>query len=257
MMKEPIISVQELTAGYGDELILNRVSFEIYPGEVFVILGGSGCGKTTLLRHLVGLNRPHSGDILIDGDNIASGNETAIGKAMRKIGILFQSSALFGSMTIEENVALPIAEYTDLSPAAISDLVRMKLCMVGLSGYERHLPSEISGGMRKRAGLARALAMSPKILFLDEPTAGLDPPTSAEIDDLIRHINQTIGTTIVIVTHELDSILKIGQRVIMLEKDAKGIIACGDPNHLKHYSNDPIVRRFFNRESLSRSEESI
>jgi len=257
MAEEPIIAVRKLVAGYDDDLILDLVSFDIYPGEIFVILGGSGCGKTTLLRHLIGLNQPRSGDITIDGDNIASGSEATIGKAMKKIGILFQSSALFGSMTIEENVALPIAEYTDLSPAAINDLVRMKLCTVGLSGYERHLPSEISGGMKKRAGLARALAMSPKILFLDEPTAGLDPPTSAEIDELILHINQTIGTTIVIVTHELASILRIGQRVIMLDKEAKGIIATGDPNHLEQHSSDPIVRRFFSRESLTSPEENI
>lgn len=249
MEKKPIIQVTDLTAGYDDDIILENVTFDVNPGEVFVILGGSGCGKTTLLRHLVGLNRPLSGRVIIDGDDIASNDSAVVDNALKKIGILFQSSALFGSMTIEENVALPIAEYSDLSRQAIFDLVRMKLCMVDLSGYENHLPSEISGGMKKRAGLARALALNPKILFLDEPTAGLDPPTSAEIDALILHINRAIGTTIVIVTHELDSIFSIAQRVIMLDKETKGIIAEGNPEYLKENSDIESVRAFFNRQA--------
>lgn len=249
MEKKPIIQVTDLTAGYDDDIILDNVTFDVNPGEVFVILGGSGCGKTTLLRHLVGLNRPLSGRVIIDGDDIASNDSAVVDNALKKIGILFQSSALFGSMTIEENVALPIAEYSDLSRQAIFDLVRMKLCMVDLSGYENHLPSEISGGMKKRAGLARALALNPKILFLDEPTAGLDPPTSAEIDALILHINRAIGTTIVIVTHELDSIFSIAQRVIMLDKETKGIIAEGNPEYLKENSDIESVRAFFNRQA--------
>lgn len=249
MEKKPIIQVTDLTAGYDDDIILDNVTFDVNPGEIFVILGGSGCGKTTLLRHLVGLNRPLSGRVIIDGDDIASNDSAVVDNALKKIGILFQSSALFGSMTIEENVALPIAEYSDLSRQAIFDLVRMKLCMVDLSGYENHLPSEISGGMKKRAGLARALALNPKILFLDEPTAGLDPPTSAEIDALILHINRAIGTTIVIVTHELDSIFSIAQRVIMLDKETKGIIAEGNPEYLKENSDIESVRAFFNRQA--------
>ena len=251
MEEKAIIHVNNLVAGYDSDIILNNVSFEILEREIFVILGGSGCGKTTLLRHLVGLNPPISGDIVIDGDNIASKDESFLENALKKIGILFQSSALFGSMTIEENISLPITEYTDLSRDAIHDLVMMKLCMVDLSGYEQHLPSEISGGMKKRAGLARAMALNPKILFLDEPTAGLDPPTSAGIDDLILHINKTIGTTIVIVTHELDSIYTIAQRIIMLDKAEKGIIAEGDPRYLRDHSQHPIVKQFFNRRARS------
>lgn len=254
MEKKPIIQVTDLTAGYDDDIILDNVTFDVNPGEIFVILGGSGCGKTTLLRHLVGLNRPLSGRVIIDGDDIASNDSAVVDNALKKIGILFQSSALFGSMTIEENVALPIAEYSDLSRQAIFDLVRMKLCMVDLSGYENHLPSEISGGMKKRAGLARALALNPKILFLDEPTAGLDPPTSAEIDALILHINRAIGTTIVIVTHELDSIFSIAQRVIMLDKETKGIIAEGNPEYLKENSDIESVRAFFNRQAREHRE---
>ena len=257
MENEPIIQVADLTAGYGDEIILEKVTFDVNPGEIFIILGGSGCGKTTLLRHIVGLNSPLAGQVIIDGDDIASGDSATVNNALKKIGILFQGSALFGSMTIEENIALPIAEYSDLSRQAIFDLVRMKLCMVDLSGYGNHFPSEISGGMKKRAGLARALALNPKILFLDEPTAGLDPPTSAEIDELIRHINRTIGTTIVIVTHELDSIFSIAQRVIMLDKETKGIMAEGDPKFLKEHSDIDSVRAFFNRQSRTDQEIRI
>lgn len=247
-MTQPIIQVRDLIAGYDDVVILDRISFDVYPGEIFVILGGSGCGKTTLLRHMIGLNAPLAGQILIDGDDIATGNDRIVEKAMKKIGILFQSSALIGSMTVEENVALPITEYSHLPPDMIYDMVRMKLCTVDLGGFERHLPSEISGGMKKRAGLARALALNPKILFLDEPTAGLDPPTAAEIDELIQHINGSIGTTIVIVTHELASIFSVAKRVIMLDKETKSIIAEGDPRVLKDQSANPFVRQFFNRQ---------
>jgi len=253
-MTEPIIQTRHLVAGYDDDIILKDVSFDVYPGEIFVILGGSGCGKTTLLRHLVGLNQPISGQVIIDGDNIASENGADINHVLRKIGILYQTSALFGSMTIEENIALPLFEYTDLSASSIFDLVRMKMCMVDLGGYGDYLPSQISGGMKKRAGLARALALNPKILFLDEPTAGLDPPTSAGIDELILHINRTIGTTIVIVTHELASIFTVAKRIIMLDKETKGIIAEGDPRDLRDTSGNPTVREFFNRKAPSESE---
>ena len=249
MKTEPIIKVRHLVAGYGEDIVLDDLSFDVLEGEIFAILGPSGCGKSTLLRHMVGLEIAASGQVFIDGVDIISCDEESFNKTLRKIGILFQSSALLGSMTISENVALPIAEYSDLPKRAILNLVRMKLSMVDLGGYENYLPSEISGGMKKRAGLARALALNPRIVFLDEPTSGLDPVMSAEIDELVLNVNKSIGTTMIIVTHELDSILSIAQRVIMLDKNTKGIIAEGDPQYLKDHSQNLSVRQFFNRQA--------
>ncbi len=247
MEKEAIIQVKDLTSEHGDNLILDNVSFDVFRKEILVIAGSSGCGKSTLLRHMVGLDIPVSGKILINGIDITSCDEAAFLSVLKKIGILFQSSALLGSMTIADNVALPILEYSGLPESFIQDIVRMKLCMVDLAGYEDYFPSELSGGMKKRAGLARALALNPEILFLDEPSAGLDPIVSAEIDELILHINKSIGTTIIIVTHELESIFHVAQRVVMLDKKTKGIIAEGTPEHLKNHSGIPFVRQFFNR----------
>jgi phospholipid/cholesterol/gamma-HCH transport system ATP-binding protein len=190
----------------------------------------------------------------MDGDEITAGNDQAHQRALRKIGVLFQGGALFGSMTLAENVALPIQQYTRLPRSAIDCLVKMKLAMVDLAGFENHLPSELSGGMKKRAGLARALALNPKIVFLDEPSAGLDPVTSAEIDELILRINRSLGTTIVVVTHELASIFTIANRVIMLDKTSKGIIAQGNPHVLKNESPNLLVRQFFNREARARAQ---
>jgi phospholipid/cholesterol/gamma-HCH transport system ATP-binding protein len=252
METQPIIQVRDLTARYGEETILEGVSFDVFEGEIFVILGGSGCGKSTLLKHLVGLIRPYSGQVIIDGDDISRGASRVIERLLRKIGILYQSGALFGSMTIAENIALPVIEYTDLSSDLVSSLVRMKLNLVQLEGYGEYLPSELSGGMKKRAGLARAMALNPKILFFDEPSAGLDPVTSAGLDNLILHLNKSLGTTMVIVTHELESILTVAQRVIMLDKETKGIIAEGDPRHLRETSRNPAVWRFFNRQPENR-----
>jgi phospholipid/cholesterol/gamma-HCH transport system ATP-binding protein len=256
MGKKAIINVKNLVAQYDDDLILDNISFDVFEGEILVVLGSSGCGKSTLLRHMVGLDKPFSGKIMIDNKDIIPSDDSSYFNVLRKIGVLFQSSALFGSMTVAENVALPIQEYSGLSKNSIANLVRMKLCMVNLEGYEDYLPSEISGGMKKRAGLARALALNPKILFLDEPTAGLDPVSSAEIDELILLINKSIGTTIVIVTHALDSILNVAQRIIMLDKKTKGIIAEGNPRYLKDHSQNLSVRQFFNREAKSTLKKS-
>jgi phospholipid/cholesterol/gamma-HCH transport system ATP-binding protein len=200
------------------------------------------------MRHVIGLDRAWAGTVKIDGADIHA-SDAQFRKTQRKIGVLFQNSALFGSMTLAENVALPISEYTQLPVTAVEQLVRMKLCMVELSGFEAHLPSEISGGMKKRAALARAMALNPEILFLDEPTSGLDPVISAEIDHLIRHINRSLGTTMVIVTHDLGSILSIADQAIMLDKGRKGIVAKGDPHDLRDHADDPEIRRFFQRKA--------
>ena len=243
----PIIQVSDLTGGFGDEIIIEHVNFSVYPGEIFVIIGGSGCGKSTLLKHIIGLYQPRSGNVVIDGDEITMADDALRNRIVRKIGVLFQSGALFSSMTVGENVALPLEELTGLPKNVINLLVRMKLQMVQLEGYEDKYPSELSGGMQKRAALARAMALDPKILFFDGPSAGLDPVTAAEIDHLIKQLNVSLGTTMVIVTHELASIFAIAERVIMLDKDKKGIIATGTPWELKEKSEDIRVQNFFNR----------
>jgi phospholipid/cholesterol/gamma-HCH transport system ATP-binding protein len=245
--KSPVIVVEDLTARFGDNVILENVSFQVFKGEILVILGGSGCGKSTLLKHLIGLYRPYAGRVLINGVDINAEDEAALRKLRRGFGVLFQAGALFGSMTVGENVALPLQEYTDISPTLLELIVKMKLGLVHLGGYENHLPGEISGGMKKRAGLARAMALDPDLLFFDEPSAGLDPVTAVELDLLIKGLNAGMGTTMVVVTHELESIFTIAHRVVMLDKDARGIIAVGEPRELKEHSTDPRVVNFFNR----------
>lgn len=245
--KVPVIEVAGLTARFGDNTIFENVTFQVFKGEILVILGGSGCGKSTLLKHLTGLYRPAAGRVLIHGVNINTEDEAQLQQLRMGFGVLFQSGALFGSMTLAENVALPLQEYTDLPQDTIDLIVKMKLGLVNLVGYENHLPEEISGGMKKRAGLARAMALDPTILFFDEPSAGLDPITSVELDNLIKSLNAGMGTTMVVVTHELDSIFNIAHRVVMLDKSARGIIAVGDPRDLQKNSPDPRVTNFFNR----------
>ncbi len=242
-----MIKVEDLLGGYGEEVILNRVSFEIYEGEIFVILGGSGCGKSTLMKHMIGLIEPGGGRVVIDGTDIWKADERQRKEFLRKIGVLFQAGGLLGSMTLAENIALPVEENMHLPPALIASLVQMKLGLVGLEGFENHMPAELSGGMKKRAGLARAMALNPRILFFDEPSAGLDPITSAGLDDLILHLNRSFGTTMVIVTHELQSIFTIAHRVVMLDRKTRGIIAEGDPRDLRDRSRNETVKRFFNR----------
>jgi phospholipid/cholesterol/gamma-HCH transport system ATP-binding protein len=237
--EKPIIAVDHLTSGYGKKIILKDVNLTVSPGEILVVLGESGCGKSTLMKQMIGIYQPISGQVLINGMNIHTEDEAEQGKLHRQIGVTFQAGALFGSMTLSKNVALPLQEYTDLPEEEINRIVKMKLGMVNLGGYENHLPEELSGGMQKRAGLARAMALDPKVLFFDEPSAGLDPVTAAELDILIKSINAGMGITMVVVTHELESIFNIAHRVLMLDKDARGLIAEGDPRELQKHSEDP------------------
>ncbi len=245
---DAIIEVRGLTAAYGDAVILKDISFEVKRGEVFVILGGSGCGKSTLLKHLIGLYPLASGEVLIGGENLAAAEGSDRQRILRRFGVLYQSGALFGSMTLSENVTLPIEEFTELPVTAQNVISWMKLRLVGLEGFGGHLPAEISGGMQKRAAIARAMALDPAVLFLDEPSAGLDPVTSAELDALILSLREGLGMTFVIVTHELPSIYAVADRVIMLDKRTKGIIAEGHPRDLRDHSEDAFVRKFFRRE---------
>ncbi len=242
----PIISVRNLTVGYGDQIVMRDISFDINEGEIFVILGRSGCGKTTLFKAIIGLLEPLTGEIFIDGDKVTPVAEGGSEGILRKIGVLFQSGALFSSMTVAENLALPLRQYTSLPEEIIEQLVIMKLSEVGLPRAAKSLPSELSGGMQKRVGLARAMALDARILFFDEPSAGLDPVTSAGLDRTILKINETLGTTMVLVTHELASIFAVTTRAIMLDAEEKNIIAEGNPAELKE-SSDPRVRDFFNR----------
>lgn len=243
---EPIIQVRDLTIGWGDVVIQKHLSFDVHRGEVLAVLGGSGSGKSTLLRFMVGLEQPLDGKVEYVGRGTID-----LDDGLPPFGVMYQAGALFGSLTVAENVALPLEEHTDLPSDAIAAIARAKLRLVGLEGAADKFPSELSGGMKKRAAIARALALEPKIVFLDEPSAGLDPITSAELDELIKALNRSLGLTVVLVSHELDSIFNVAHRVIMLDKQTKSIIADGDPRELRE-SADERVSDFFNRKTRER-----
>ena len=244
---EPAIEALGIDCGYGGEPLLRDLHFSVRRGEIFFIIGGSGCGKSTLLRHLIGLNRPSAGDVRFFGKSFLDADAVQRRDLLRRFGVLYQGGALWTSLTLLENVALPLEEYTTLDAAERAELAAFKLSQVGLGGYENYYPSEISGGMKKRAGLARALALDPAIVFFDEPSAGLDPITSRKLDELILQIRELLGTTCVVVSHELDSIFSIADRVLMLDKTARGAIAVGNPRELAASSPDERVREFLHR----------
>jgi phospholipid/cholesterol/gamma-HCH transport system ATP-binding protein len=241
------ISVHNLTMAYGSLVIQRDLTFCVQHGDIFIIMGGSGCGKSTLLRHLIGLQAPAQGEVFYDGQSLWQVEPAERERMMRRFGVLYQSGALWSSMTLAENIALPLEQYTNLSPSQIGELVSLKLALVGLVGFEDYYPAELSGGMQKRAGLARAMALDPDILFFDEPSAGLDPISSRRLDDLILELRDSLGATVVMVTHELASILTIGTNSVFLDADTRTMIAQGDPKKLLAESQDPKIRQFLTR----------
>ncbi len=252
---ETVIKVEGLQGGWGEQMVLDDVNFSVEKGEIIAIVGKSGCGKSTLMQHLLGLVKPWKGRVLFRETDIWSSPE-ALQRARRRWGVTFQSGALLGNLTVIENVMLPLKEYTDLTEDEIVTVAYSKLDTVGLADFADSSPLEVSGGMQKRAGLARAMALDPEVLFFDEPSAGLDPVTSSHLDDLIRTINRSLGTTVVIVTHELASIFAISDRVIMLDAEARGIIARGTALELRDSSGDGRVRAFFRRDAAEEGKDS-
>jgi phospholipid/cholesterol/gamma-HCH transport system ATP-binding protein len=247
MAGKPIIGVNNLDMGYGALLLMRDLTFTISKGDVFIIMGGSGCGKSTLLRILIGLKEPLRGQVFYNNVSFWEADPEERQRIMKRFGILYQSGALWSSMTLAENVILPLEQYTRLSPRQMREMASLKLSLVGLAGFEDFYPSEISGGMRKRAGIARAMALDPDILFFDEPSAGLDPVSARLLDDLILDLRDSLGTTIVVVTHELPSIFTIGNNSIFLDADSQTMTASGDPKKLLAESTDPTLCRFLTR----------
>lgn len=251
---DAVVRVENLTMAYGSRTIMENLNFSINKGEIFVILGGSGCGKSTLLKHLIGLYSPFRGDIFIRDKSIVSADVDEKQEIMKSFGVLYQSGALFGSLTLAENIEV-VLEHTDLSKDEKQKIIEEKLKIVDLEGFEGFYPSEISGGMKKRAGLARAMALNPDLLFFDEPSAGLDPISSANLDRTILKLKKELGTTMVIVTHELDSIYSIADKVLFLDKENKTMGDLGHPEELRKNSKNDFVRRFLNRDGMLRQED--
>jgi phospholipid/cholesterol/gamma-HCH transport system ATP-binding protein len=247
MKSEAHITVNDLTMAYGSFVIQRDLSFTVNRGDVFIIMGGSGCGKSTLMRHLIGLKAPATGEVLYGVKDFWAAELDERQRMMRNFGVLYQSGALWSSLTLAENVGLPLEEYTDLSPSDLREVASLKLALVGLAGFEDFYPSEISGGMQKRAGLARAMALDPDILFFDEPSAGLDPISARLLDDLILELRDSLGATVVVVTHELASIFAIGNNSVFLDPETRTMIAVGNPKTLRDESKDARVRRFLTR----------
>jgi phospholipid/cholesterol/gamma-HCH transport system ATP-binding protein len=244
---KPHIIVKNLTMAYGSFVLMRDINFTVRHGDIFIIMGGSGCGKSTLLRHLIGLKEPAIGEIIYGDVNFTQADPQTRELMLRRFGVLYQGGALWSSMTLAQNVGLPLGEFTDLTSSQIREIAALKLALAGLSGFEDFYPSEISGGMQKRAGLARAMALDPEILFFDEPSAGLDPISSSLLDDLILELRESLGATVVVVTHELASIFAIGNNCVFLDADSRVQIATGDPKDLLANSRDPRVRRFLTR----------
>jgi phospholipid/cholesterol/gamma-HCH transport system ATP-binding protein len=248
------IEVRSLDMGYGNFILMRDLNFTVYRGDIFIIMGGSGCGKSTLLKILIGLKEPSRGQVFYDGVSFWETDTVKREQIMRRFGVLYQSGALWSSMTLAENVGLPLEQYTQLHSKQIRELISLKLSLVGLAGFEDFYPSELSGGMRKRAGIARAMALDPDILFFDEPSAGLDPISARLLDDLILELRESLGTTIVVVTHELASIFAIGNNSIYLDADRQTMTATGNPNTLLAESKDPTVRSFLTRGAEGKKE---
>ena len=245
----PVIEVRGLTMKYGDRVVMKDLDFTVARGEVFVLMGGSGSGKSTLLKHLIGLKAPAKGTIVFEGEAFDLDDEVVRKRILRRMGVLYQNGALWSGLTLAENVALPLEEFTELDAATIAEVVSLKLALVGLRGFEEFYPSEISGGMRKRAALARAIALDPDVLFFDEPSSGLDPISASRLDDLILELKASFGSTIVVVTHDLDSIFRIADRALFLDIEQKTMTALGPPAELRDNPPSAEVHRFLTRSS--------